>query len=168
MKDKSLADKAIKIKGKDYVQVADRIKYFNDEYPAGAIITEILSSLDSDTFVVKASVYPQESDRRFTGHSQAKIGQGMVNTTAALENAETSAVGRALAMMGIGVIEGVASVDEIHKATGETDITNLGACPKCGKELVIGVTSGGKRFKKCSTSKFENGVKSGCQYFLYI
>lgn len=61
--------------------------------------------------------------------------------------------------------------DDGNKASGnkeETDITNLGDCPKCGKELVIGVTAGGRRFKKCSTSKFENGVKSGCQFFQYL
>jgi transcriptional regulator NrdR family protein len=46
----------------------------------------------------------------------------MVNKTAALENAETSAVGRALAMMGIGVIESIASVDEINKAHGSQGV----------------------------------------------
>lgn len=119
MEDKSLKSKAVKIQGKSYVLVSDRILYFNDEYPAGCISTHLISEPDSQTVIVRAVVTPDasgEPGRQFTGHSQAVIGQGMVNKTAALENAETSAVGRALAMMGIGVIESVASVDELAKA----------------------------------------------------
>jgi hypothetical protein len=124
MDDKSLSSKAVDIKGKQYVLVSDRVLYFNEKYPNGSIETELLSEPHDDRVVVKASVYPNKFElptgtpfRCFVGHSQAVIGEGMVNKTAALENAETSAVGRALAFMGIGVIESVASADEIHKAT---------------------------------------------------
>lgn len=118
MTDKSLKEKAIKFKGKDYVLVADRIKYFNEIYPKGSITTELLSTPDADMVVVKATVIPQEG-QVFTGMSQAKYSdtQSFVNKTSALENAETSAVGRALAFMGIGVIDSIASVDEINKTT---------------------------------------------------
>lgn len=128
--DKSLADKAVSIKGKDYVLVKDRIAFFNDNYPDGSITTELLSKPDDARVVVKATVsrwmlngtgiYVER--QQFTGHSQAVVGEGMVNKTAALENAETSAVGRALAMMGIGVIESVASADEMRKAQ---DLKNM-------------------------------------------
>lgn len=119
MADKQLKDKAVKIKGKDYVLVSDRVLYFNAEYPNGSIVTSY--ELVGDTYHFKAEVAPDSGKPRvFTGHSQATIGDGMVNKTAAMENAETSAVGRALAMMGIGVIESIASVDEINKATGST------------------------------------------------
>jgi len=57
-----------------------------------------------------------DSTRMFTGLAQEVVGQGNVNKTAALENAETSAVGRALAMMGIGVLDSIASYDEMQKA----------------------------------------------------
>lgn len=125
--DKSLADKAIQIQGKDYVLVSDRIIYFNEQYPEGSISTDLISDPNSDIVVVKATVRPDTSDnqkfsRRFTGYSQAVKGAGFINKTAALENAETSAVGRALAMMGIGVIDSVASADEINKSKG-TDST---------------------------------------------
>lgn len=123
MSDKQLADKAIQIQGKDYVLVSDRIIYFNDNYPKGSINTELISDYASDIIVVKAIVRPEDTDRAFTGYSQAVKGAGFINKTAALENAETSAVGRALAMMGIGVIDSVASADEINKATGtDSDI----------------------------------------------
>lgn len=117
-KDKSLKDKAIDFKGKQYVQVADRILYFNETYPTGSIKTEVLSDLSAEMVIVKATVVPESNNpsRIFVGHSQAKWGDGFVNKTSALENAETSAIGRALAMMGIGVIESITSADEINKA----------------------------------------------------
>jgi hypothetical protein len=115
--DKSLKDKAVKIKGKDYVQVADRILYFNETYPKGSIQTKLVSDPTAEVVIIKATVFPEDSGRQFNGYSQARWGDGAVNKTAALENAETSAVGRALAMMGIGVIESVASSDEMNKST---------------------------------------------------
>ncbi len=116
---KDLKEKAIDIKGKKYVLVADRIIYFNEQYPEGYIQTELISEPESDIVIVKAFVHPGDA-RVFTGYSQAIKGDGFINKTAALENAETSAVGRALAMMGIGVIDSVASVDEINKAQGSS------------------------------------------------
>lgn len=118
----SLADKAIDIKGKKYVLVSDRVLYFNETYPEGYIDTQLVSDPTSEMVIVKARVWPDaaQTGRSFTGHSQAVVGDGMVNKTAALENAETSAVGRALAMMGIGVIESIASADEMNKAIGST------------------------------------------------
>jgi len=115
---KNLRQKAVKIKGKDYVLVSDRILAFNEGYPNGYINTELVSSPDSKTYIIKAIVTPdiEKPMRTFTGYSQATIGQGMVNQTAALENAETSAVGRALGMMGIGVLDSIASADEMAKA----------------------------------------------------
>ena len=109
----------IDIKGKQYVMVKDRILAFNEMYPNGSITTEIVSPLDSKTIIVKAIVIPDVKNpiRIFIDYSQAVMGQGMINTTSALENASTSAVGRTLAYMGIGVIESVASADEVIKAT---------------------------------------------------
>jgi hypothetical protein len=114
--DKTLKDKAIDFKGKKYVLVADRVIYFNEQYPEGSITTELVSTPDAETVVMKAIVKPNEK-QTFTGYSQATWGEGYINKTSALENAETSAVGRALAFMGIGVIESIASIDEINKTT---------------------------------------------------
>lgn len=112
----------VDIKGKEYVLVKDRILEFNDKYKQGSITTELVSPIESKLIVIKATVTP-EPGRTFTGYSQAVIGDGYINKTSALENAETSAVGRALAMMGIGVIDSVASVDEINKAEGSSKTT---------------------------------------------
>lgn len=114
----------VKIKGKDYTLVKDRVLAFNDEYPNGSIVSEMITPYDSQRIIMRATVTPDvdKPERKFVDYSQAVIGDGMINTTAALENASTSAVGRALAMMGIGVIESIASVDEINKATSSTGI----------------------------------------------
>lgn len=116
--DKQLKSKAINIKGKKYVLVSDRINYFNKNYSKGFIQTKLLSGPEAELVVIKAKITPDIAtpDRYFVGHSQARWGKGYINKTAALENAETSAVGRALAMMGIGVIDSVASADEVNKA----------------------------------------------------
>jgi hypothetical protein len=68
--------------------------------------------------VMKATITPDVDNptRIFTGFSQATWGDGYINKTAAMENCETSAVGRALGMMGIGVIDSIASADEYNKA----------------------------------------------------
>lgn len=118
---KDLREKAIKFKGKEYVLVADRVLYFNEEFENGCIQTELVSRPEDSRVIVKASVYPnmvEKPDLCFTGYSQASFDDktSFVNKSSALENAETSAVGRALAFMGIGVIENIASADEIVKA----------------------------------------------------
>ena len=125
MSDKDLKDKAIDIKGKEYVLVSDRIIYFNEKYPEGCIKTKLITDPGADTVFVKAAVYPDSGKqlRYFTGYSQAKWGEGYINKTSALENAETSAVGRALAFMGIGVIDSVASLDEMNKTTHNQPVT---------------------------------------------
>lgn len=114
----NLNDKAIKIQGKSYVLVSDRILYFNETYKEGCITTDLVKYEDKQ-IIIKATVYPEWlQGRTFTGYSQSIEWQGYINKTSALENAETSAVGRALAMMGIWVIDSIASVDEINKAKG--------------------------------------------------
>lgn len=55
--DKSLKDRAIDIKGKDYVLVADRVLYFNEVYPNGSITTERLTP-ENGVEIIKATVYP--------------------------------------------------------------------------------------------------------------
>jgi len=68
--------------------------------------------------------------RQFNAFSQEVEGEGFINKTSALENAETSAVGRALAMMGIGVIDSIASVDEITKAKNREKVVVKKETPK--------------------------------------
>ena len=118
MTDKQLTNKAIDIKGKKYVLVSDRVLYFNETYPNGSITTQRIMWDNPEIEIIKATVTPDcdKPNRCFTWYSQAKWWDGFINKTSALENCETSAVGRALAMMWIWVIDSIASVDEINKA----------------------------------------------------
>jgi len=106
----------MRIKGKEYVEVKDRIIKFNKDYPKGFITTEIISQTD-DIITMKATVTPDsdQSNRIFTGTAQEwkNDPRSMVNKTSFVENCETSAVGRALALMGIGVIDSIASAEEV-------------------------------------------------------
>lgn len=152
MTDKTLKDKAIQFKGKAYVLVSDRVNYFNEVYPNGSIQTQLISEPNADMVVVKAIVTPDAKEQRyFTGYSQAKWSDtsSFVNKTSALENCETSAVGRALAFMGIGVIDSIASVDEIKKASipdlsqpvkSPNNEFNNSKCQKCGSPIAISST----------------------------
>lgn len=125
-KDKSLEAGAIDFKGKKYVLVSSRVLYFNETYPEGSITSELVSAPSDELVVIKATVRTNKNpNQAFTGYSQAKWGDGYINKTSAIENAETSAVGRALAFMGIGVIESIASVDEINKAQTYTVSTKI-------------------------------------------
>jgi len=136
--EKSLKDKAVNISGKSYVLVSDRIIYFNENYPNGSITTEYVEQDERVTF--KATVIPdvEKPTRVFNAYSQAVWGVGMVNKTSALENAETSAIGRALGFMGIGVIESIASADEINKAKQTEKVqSGLGKCSKCGSSMKL-------------------------------
>jgi hypothetical protein len=90
----------------DYETVEERIRRFYKDNPDGRIITENQSTLQDrqvGTWVVYAAVYltnDREALARSTGLAFEVDGQGMANKTSALENAETSAIGRALANAG--------------------------------------------------------------------
>lgn len=110
--------KTVNIRGKEYTLVESRIAFFNQNNPRGSIRTEIIGEPQEWVFV-RALVTPdvEKPERVFTGHSQAKW-VGNINGQSALENAESSAIGRALAAMGLG---GGASYDEMVKCGATTD-----------------------------------------------
>lgn len=150
-----LREKAIDIKGKQYVLVSDRVLYFNETYPNGCIVTERLSNENMEIF--KATVTPDcdKPERKFTWYSQAKWWEWFINKTAAMENAETSAVGRALAMMWIWVIDSIASADEIKKAEG----SNTWAVQKEVSKADTSVSDEKPRFNKENLDKFTTIAK---------
>jgi hypothetical protein len=101
---------------KDYVEVNVRIQKFYEKYPDGSIQTEIVSWEDG-VIVMKAYAFRTPDDPRpATGHAYEKEGSTQVNRTSALENCETSAVGRALALLGFEIKKSVASKEEVENA----------------------------------------------------
>lgn len=127
----------INIKGKEYTMVKDRILFFNETYPNGSIVTELVSTPESERVIIRAIITPDVTHhhRVFIDYSQAVIGDGMINKTSALENASTSAVGRALAMMGIGVVESVASAEEAKKAVTQNWTKPINTVAQVVKEV---------------------------------
>lgn len=105
----------IELKGKFYACVAARVQAFRELYPCGLIETEILGLADG-VVTMRATVYDEEGKKLAVGHAQEKEGSSNVNKTSYIENCETSAVGRALGMLGIGSDEQMASAEEMVNA----------------------------------------------------
>ena len=108
--------KKIQIKGKDYIEVNERVKQFHIDYPNGSITTELIEM--TDRFITKTTVIPDVKfpDRKFTGLAYEKEDSTFINKTSALENAETSSVGRSLGFLSIGIDTSIASYDEVANA----------------------------------------------------
>lgn len=101
---------------KDYIQVNERIMKFYEKYPEGSIQTEILF-IDNEKVVIKASAYRNKEDSiPSTGHAEEIRNSNYINRTSAVENCETSAVGRALANLGFEIKHSIASREEIEQA----------------------------------------------------
>lgn len=99
----------------EYAEVHQKIKAFRMVYPCGTISTELLSCKDG-VAIIKASVYGHDNNLLGTGTAYEKEGSSFINDTSYIENCETSAVGRALAMCGFGIDLGVASYEEVANA----------------------------------------------------
>ena len=107
--------KTINIKGKLYVPVNERVKAFREYFPDHTVVTEIIS-LNDNSVVMKATVYDANGTVCAVGHAQEDRNASNINKTSYVENAETSAVGRALGMFGIGIDTSMASADEVVNA----------------------------------------------------
>ena len=104
------------IHGKEYTEVKDRIPELLKQFPESSIATEVFwHNPDFSALVMKAVV--KVGDRLFTGWSYEERTQkaSEVNATSWVENCETSAIGRALANMNIGVRGTRPSAEEMQK-----------------------------------------------------
>lgn len=106
------------IKGKEYAAVNGRINAFRKLYPQGFISTEIIS-LEAGVVVMKATCGYYENGQAVvlgTGMAYEREGSSNINKTSYIENCETSAVGRAIGMLGLGINAAVASSEEVQNA----------------------------------------------------
>tara|TARA_B100001778_G_C18605248_1_gene639419 strand:- start:3627 stop:4061 length:435 start_codon:yes stop_codon:yes gene_type:complete len=130
--------KTVDIKGKAYVTVNERVKYFREHFTGYKLISEIVyhneaefvewhefnaegkqvnkSAWTKGEICFKASIFNEQDDLVATGYAMEKADSSYINKTSYIENCETSAWGRALANFAIGVDSSVASADEVANA----------------------------------------------------
>lgn len=106
--------KTVPIHGKNYVVVAEKVKGFRQICPMGQIETEIIQ-LDDDSVTMKASILI-DGVVVSTGLAQESKATSMINKTSFIENCQTSAIGRALGFLGIGIDDSISSADELVNA----------------------------------------------------
>ena len=107
--------KSIDVKGKGYVQVTERIKAFRAICPNGTIKTEIIN-YDENSITMMTSILDEDGKLLATGYAREERDASFINKYSYVENSETSAVGRALGMLGIGIDASMASADEVANA----------------------------------------------------
>ena len=108
--------KTIKIKGKDYIEVNERIKFFRENFPDYSLTSEVIEKTP-ESILIKATIKNQDGVVVATGMAEEIKGTTYINETSYVENCETSAWGRALGNFGIGIDTSVASADEVVNAT---------------------------------------------------
>lgn len=112
--------KTMDIKGKKYIPVNERVKGFRMLYPEGCIITT-LEKFEDGVIIFKTSVY-KSGERTIdnllgTGWAMETIGSSSINRFSALENCESSSIGRAIATAtGLGIDTSIASYEEVANA----------------------------------------------------
>jgi len=110
----------------DYETVEERLVKFWKDHPDGQIHTKVIEA-SASRFIVEASIYRTEADLRpWTNGLAEETVQGRgVNATSALENCETSAIGRALANAGYATKGKRASREEMGKVKAKVEVQNI-------------------------------------------
>ena len=84
----------VNIHGKEYYTVVERLKMLKNDFKIDYSLTTDLLKCDDKVVVMKATL--KIGDNVYSGHAMEKFGSSKINTSSALENAETSAIGRCL------------------------------------------------------------------------
>ena len=104
----------INIHGKQYATVAHRLQEFRKRYPLAQITTQL--EKDEDNIVIFSCCIFVDGIVIAMGWAEEVRGSSNINKTSALENCESSSVGRALAFMGFGIDGSIASAEEVENA----------------------------------------------------
>ena len=116
---KSLNGQTISIHGKSYATVALRVAIARSVLGTALDVVTKIVSIDKETVVMQADIFI-DGKHVSTGHAEENRKASRINTTSALENAETSAVGRALAFCAF-ISDGIASAEEVTAAIEQQD-----------------------------------------------
>ena len=124
----------VEIHGKSYQTVAYRVGKFRELHGLDLSLTTESVTRDPDCVVMKATITTESGRVLATGHSEEYRASSQINRTSALENAETSAIGRALAALGLGGTE-FATADEVANAITQQRAGAIPANHAAGKAL---------------------------------
>lgn len=108
----------VNIHGKEYKTVAKRVDEFRSAHKTDLAIITSLVDRDENTVVMKAEIIDKDGRTIATGYAEEHRTANQINRTSALENCETSAIGRALANFGLGGGE-YASADEVANSINQ-------------------------------------------------
>lgn len=109
--------KTINIKGKEYITVNERLKHFRTEPTfKGWQISEQLVHIDEKEGIFKVTICDTKGVEMASAHSQEYRDSSYINKTSFVENGFTSALGRALGYLGIGIDTSIASANEVQNA----------------------------------------------------
>jgi hypothetical protein len=114
--------KTINIKGKEYIPVNERLLHFrsNEDYKMWQIHEEVVSVNDNEG-IFKVTICDNNGVVIASAHSQEYRDSSYINKTSFLENGFTSALGRALGYLGIGIDVSIASANEVGNAVSNQD-----------------------------------------------
>ncbi len=114
--------KSVNIKGSQYITVNERLKYFcnNSKYNNFRINEELIELNDKEG-VFKVTIFDKQGEPVVSAHAQEYRDNSYINKTSFLENGFTSALGRALGYLGIGIDTAIASADEVKTAINNQD-----------------------------------------------
>lgn len=125
----------VSVKGKKYALVAERVQKFREMCPAGCISTAILE-MANGYVTIQATISDENGNVLATGIAQEKEGSTNINKTSYVENCETSAVGRALGMLGIGSECSMASADEVVNAITQQNEVSQQLCSEADLNVI--------------------------------
>ena len=109
--------KSVNIKGKEYITVNERLIFFRSQPQyKGWRISEDLVSLDDKEGLFKVTIINPDGFEMAVAHAQEYRDSSYINKTSFVENGFTSALGRALGYLGIGIDTAIASADEVQTA----------------------------------------------------
>ncbi len=115
--------KSVNIKGKEYITVNERLIYFRKQATfKGWRIVEDLIELNEKEGVFKVNIVDVNENIISSAHAQEYRDASYINKTSFLENGFTSALGRALGYLGIGIDTSIASAEELVNALNNQSI----------------------------------------------
>ena len=146
--------KSINIKGKQYVEVNERLRYFRENFKDWSLESEVVEKTNT-SITIKAIIKDAEGRTRATGLAEEVKGSTFINKTSYVENCETSAWGRALRNLGIGIETSVASYEEVANAIKQQDQNTKKTLTKQRFESALKAVQEGTYTKQQLVSQYE-------------